>query len=84
MPVALEGLENILKVGDMEMKQTHAQVNTHANFIDEAQGLDKIENLQNHENQDIYDKAVKILETYYGAEAGGPKDECAEERAHTQ
>ena len=36
---------------------------------DEAANLDKIESLQNHENQDIYDKAVKLLETYCGAEA---------------
>merc|ERR1740130_841431 len=66
--VALEGLENILKVGEMETKQTGG-VNQHANFIDEASGLDKIEDLQNHENGDIYDKAVKLLETYYAAEA---------------
>jgi len=32
-------------------------------FIDEALGL-KIEQLQHHANDGVYDKAVKILETY--------------------
>lgn len=31
-------------------------------------GLDKIEYLQNHENQDIYHKAFDIIERYFGAE----------------
>jgi importin subunit alpha-6/7 len=31
-------------------------------------GLDKIEFLQNHENQDIYRKAYEIIERYFGAE----------------
>lgn len=33
-----------------------------------AQGLDKIEYLQNHENQDIYQKAFDIIERYFGTE----------------
>ena len=31
-------------------------------------GLDKIEFLQNHENQDIYQKAFDIIERYFGTE----------------
>lgn len=31
-------------------------------------GLDKIEYLQNHENQDIYQKAFDIIERYFGTE----------------
>jgi len=65
--VAIEGLENILKVGDHEAKQT-GQANQMATFIDEAEGLSKIEQLQQHENNDIYEKAIKILETYFGVE----------------
>eukprot|EP00899_Mesostigma_viride_P007416 jgi/Mesvir1/16676/Mv15078-RA.1 len=67
--VALEGLENILKVGeaDKEMGLTGG-VNQYSVYIDEAEGLEKIENLQNHANHDIYDKAVKMLETYFGLE----------------
>jgi importin subunit alpha-1 len=65
--VALEGLENILKVGENDTKQT-GQPNVMAQLIHEANGLEKIENLQQHETESIYEKAVKILETYFGAE----------------
>eukprot|EP00741_Cyanophora_paradoxa_P024054 tig00021721_g23229.t1 len=65
--VALEGLENVLKVGETE-KEAMGGANEFASAIDEAGGLDKIEQLQNHQNNDIYEKAVKILETYFGLE----------------
>lgn len=65
--VALEGLENILKVGEKDAKNTNT-VNQFANFVEEAEGLDKIEALQSHQNNDIYEKAVKILENYFAAE----------------
>ncbi|CAI5513530.1 unnamed protein product [Closterium sp. Naga37s-1] len=65
--VALEGLENILKVGEAEKELGHTGgINMYAQYIDEAEGLEKIENLQTHQNNDIYEKAVKILETYFG------------------
>uniref|UniRef100_A0A7S2P4N2 Importin subunit alpha n=1 Tax=Leptocylindrus danicus TaxID=163516 RepID=A0A7S2P4N2_9STRA len=65
--VALEGLENILKVGEADAKVsgTHNQM---ATYIAEAEGLNKIENLQQHDNNDIYEKCIKILETYFGVE----------------
>lgn len=66
--VALEGLENILKVGDAEAKESGMGSNQMAEFIDEAEGLLKIEALQQHENHEIYEKAVKILENYFGVE----------------
>ncbi|XP_042055246.1 importin subunit alpha-2-like [Salvia splendens] len=58
--VCLEGLENILKVGS-----NYGDVNNFAQLIDEAEGLEKIENLQSHDNNEIYEKAVKILESYW-------------------
>eukprot|EP01118_Nematostelium_gracile_P018945 TRINITY_DN858_c0_g1_i1.p1 TRINITY_DN858_c0_g1~~TRINITY_DN858_c0_g1_i1.p1 ORF type:complete len:519 (-),score=189.94 TRINITY_DN858_c0_g1_i1:255-1811(-) len=69
--VALEGLENILKVGEKEAKTTGEQ-NPYAILVEEAEGLDKIEQLQNHQNNDIYEKAVKILELYFGGEEEDP------------
>eukprot|EP00590_Aulacoseira_subarctica_P009947 CAMPEP_0172418440 /NCGR_PEP_ID=MMETSP1064-20121228/4932_1 /TAXON_ID=202472 /ORGANISM="Aulacoseira subarctica , Strain CCAP 1002/5" /LENGTH=543 /DNA_ID=CAMNT_0013157381 /DNA_START=41 /DNA_END=1672 /DNA_ORIENTATION=- len=65
--IALEGLENILKVGEQDMILT-GQPNQMATFIAEAEGLNKIEMLQQHENNDIYEKCIKILETYFGVE----------------
>ena len=66
MTVALEGLENILKVGEVD--KVDGRPNQYAQFIDEAEGLEKIENLQNHNNNEIYEKAMKILEEYFGLE----------------
>ncbi|CAA0843298.1 Importin subunit alpha-1 [Striga hermonthica] len=64
--VSLEGLENILKVGEAEKNQGNTgDVNIFAQMIDDAEGLEKIENLQSHDNNEIYEKAVKILETYW-------------------
>ncbi|KAL3652910.1 hypothetical protein CASFOL_002591 [Castilleja foliolosa] len=64
--VCLEGLENILKVGEAEKNQgTTGEVNVFAQMIDDAEGLEKIENLQSHDNNEIYEKAVKILEMYW-------------------
>uniref|UniRef100_A0A061QX28 Importin subunit alpha n=1 Tax=Tetraselmis sp. GSL018 TaxID=582737 RepID=A0A061QX28_9CHLO len=68
--VALEGLENILKVGESIKEQGLAASNPFGDLLDEAEGLDKIEGLQNHENQDIYEKAIKILETFFDVDEG--------------
>jgi len=64
--VALEGLENILKIGEQEAKE--GEPNEYGVEIDEVNGVDKIESLQNHQNNEIYEKAVKILEKYFNAE----------------
>ncbi|KAL8484886.1 hypothetical protein ACS0TY_027253 [Phlomoides rotata] len=62
--VCLEGLENILRVGEAEKGNT-VGVNYFAQLIDEADGSEKIENLQTHDNTEIYEKAVRILEAYW-------------------
>jgi len=64
--VALTGLENILKFGDQESKETGT--NPYAVLVEECYGLDKIEFLQSHENLDIYRKAFDIIEKYFGSE----------------
>ena len=37
-------------------------------YVAEAEGLNKIEELQQHSNNDIYEKCIKILETYFGVD----------------
>ena len=54
-----------MKVGETEKNLGNSEVNLYAQMIDDAEGLEKIENLQSHDNNEIYEKAVKILETYW-------------------
>jgi len=65
--VALEGLGNILKVGEREAK-SKSGVNLFAQKVEACAGLDKLESLQNHPNVDIYERVVSLLESYFGAE----------------
>jgi hypothetical protein len=64
--VALEGIENVLKAGEHEAQQGASPSNPYTTFVDEAEGLDKLEQLQTHNNEEVYKKAVHILETYFG------------------
>lgn len=70
--VALSGIENILRVGEEIVKETPGAHNPYSMQIEECFGLDKIEYLQEHENEDIYRKAYDIIETYFreGDEGG--------------
>lgn len=65
--VALNGLENILKVGEILAKQMNT-INPYNIMIEECGGLDKIEQLQSSENADIYQKAFHLIETYFDIE----------------
>jgi hypothetical protein len=63
--VALEGIENVLKAGELECQASGGQ-NPYTAFVDEADGLNKLEDLQAHNNEDVFKKVVHILETYFG------------------
>ena len=61
----------ILQVGEAEKELMGATAaNKYASLVDEAEGLDKIEDLQNHEQEEIYDKAANILEAFFDVEDG--------------
>ena len=57
--------------GSEELGLSQAGEISHVNtslIDDDIQGLNKIEDLQQHSNNDIYEKCIKILETYFGVE----------------
>ncbi|XP_048449359.1 importin subunit alpha-4-like, partial [Rhincodon typus] len=59
--VVLDGLNNILKVAGSD-------TNTLVEMIEECGGLEKIEALQQHENEDIYKLAFEIIDHYFCGE----------------
>ena len=64
--VALDGLDNILKVGEMDKAAAGpGAVNQYAIYVEEAGGMITIHNLQSHDNGDIYKKAYNIMDKYF-------------------
>ncbi len=61
MQVILDGINNMLKMAGPDVEQI-------ANLIEECEGLAKIEDLQNHENVEIYKLAYDIIENFFSDE----------------
>uniref|UniRef100_A0A3P9M5X8 Importin subunit alpha n=1 Tax=Oryzias latipes TaxID=8090 RepID=A0A3P9M5X8_ORYLA len=59
--VVLDGLKNILIMAGQE-------ASTIAEIIEECGGLEKIEQLQQHENEDIYKLAFEIIDQYFSGD----------------
>ena len=59
--VILNGIMNILLVANEE-----EEVEKVALAIEECDGLDKIEDLQRHENKQVHKKAVEMIECFFG------------------
>lgn len=68
--VALESMENILKVGKAKQEEQGLQENPCCTLIEQAEGLSRIESLQEDPNEEVYAKAMHILETYFPLEDG--------------
>lgn len=66
--VALDGLDNILAVGQLEAMDTDDHQNPYALHVEEAQGLAIIYNLQQHVNMNVYLKAKAIIDKYFAEE----------------
>merc|ERR1719471_606363 len=64
--VALEGIENILRVGQNEANKTGSR-NRHADLVEECGAVDKLEALQQMENVEveIYEKAALLVKKYF-------------------
>ncbi|KAF9022934.1 importin alpha protein [Hymenopellis radicata] len=64
--VALDGLDNILKIGEMDKTNSGlGAVNQYAVYVEEAGGMIAIHNLQQHDNLDIYKKAFNMMDKYF-------------------
>ncbi|KAL6657332.1 hypothetical protein ACP70R_005112 [Stipagrostis hirtigluma subsp. patula] len=64
----LEGLQNILQAGQAGKKGHESGTNPYAQFILECGGLDKLEDLQDVDNDRIYMLVMKLLESYWDEE----------------
>jgi hypothetical protein len=78
--VALDGLENILKVGEQDRPNDPEGLNRYALFIEECGGMELIHQLQAHENGEVYKKAYNIIDRYFNDDdAGEMADESVEQ-----
>ncbi|PRT54309.1 Importin subunit alpha [Wickerhamiella sorbophila] len=69
--VALDGLDNILRVGEAEKDQSNSGVNEYAIYIEEAGGLDAINDAQQNANDQIYSRAYTIITKYFSDDGTG-------------
>ena len=63
--VALEALSNILQLGAEDKLLSNAARNHYADIVLECGGVELLERLQTHTNNDVYHHTVSILEAYF-------------------
>lgn len=68
LTLVLGSIEAILRAGETTNKHGDAH-NKFADLVEESGAVDKIDELQQHENKEIYQKSVSILEKYFEGEA---------------
>eukprot|EP01025_Chloroclados_australasicus_P032313 TRINITY_DN3275_c0_g1_i4.p1 TRINITY_DN3275_c0_g1~~TRINITY_DN3275_c0_g1_i4.p1 ORF type:complete len:549 (+),score=80.48 TRINITY_DN3275_c0_g1_i4:238-1647(+) len=67
--VALDAIRNFLELGRNKQMQEGADAkNVYIQAIEDADGITKLEDLQSHQSEAIYNKAVSILETFFDTE----------------
>jgi importin subunit alpha-1 len=70
--VAMEAITTILEAG---RNPSDVASKNYVDLVEEAGGADALEALQQHANTDIYEKAVALMEAYYG---GGDEEDVDE------
>uniref|UniRef100_A0A7S2TJL9 Uncharacterized protein n=1 Tax=Lotharella oceanica TaxID=641309 RepID=A0A7S2TJL9_9EUKA len=68
--VALEGLEQILRCG-----RTMNELSGYRDIVENTGGLSMIEELQNHESNQIYTKCQEILTTFWDVDVEAEDDD---------
>lgn len=58
--VALEAIENMLRIGKQKQQEMGTPDNVVATLVEQADGLTKIEQLQEDHNEEVYEKVMKI------------------------
>eukprot|EP00123_Amoebidium_parasiticum_P010745 comp20291_c0_seq1/m.25463 comp20291_c0_seq1/g.25463 ORF comp20291_c0_seq1/g.25463 comp20291_c0_seq1/m.25463 type:complete len:532 (-) comp20291_c0_seq1:875-2470(-) len=66
LQVILDGLDRLLKVG--AQLTTPDGLNPYAVAMEECGGLDKVEHLQSHENEKVYERAHEMITKHFGTE----------------
>merc|ERR1711972_163256 len=66
--VALDAIENILKIGQQKQQENGLPENPVVALVEQAEGLQRLEALQEDPNEEVYHKAVRLLETYFPLE----------------
>ena len=69
--VVLESMEVMLKLG------VKRGTTAYTDALEEEGGIDALENLQEHENNDVYEKAAAIVEKFFGGEDGSEDENVA-------
>jgi hypothetical protein len=69
LTVGLQALENILRIGKEDKEENGpTATNLFAQIVADCGGVDKIEELQNHTDNDVYEHSVFILEQFLMSE----------------
>jgi len=66
--IALKGLYNILNFAEQFQLNDETQQNKFIVEIEKLNGINKLEELQNHPNEKIYENTLKILEAFFDSE----------------
>jgi len=64
--LVLDAIGNLLSAGEEIGKITGKGNNPFLLPFDEAEGIDKLEKMQEHDNTEVYEKVVDILERFFG------------------
>lgn len=72
--VVMDGISNILKCAE-----TVGELETVARMLEEVGGVDLLEQAQVHESEDVYKKAVDIVERFLSAEEEATEDSASGE-----